>query len=269
MSSYIIGDIHGCEKTLKALLAQVDFNPSKDTLWSVGDLIGRGPRALNTVKYLMSLDNDFRAVLGNHDLHFLAVANKLMPQKDKDCTSELLNSPQCNRIQDWLRATPLLQDSSEGFMLVHAGIHPSWTLHDAQSLANEVSERLQSKKMPDLLKSMYGDEPENWALSLSKTDRYRFIINVLTRMRYLRSDRSLELNWKESLEKAAPEPLQPWYTFWPKMDKKVFFGHWAALNGKTERDDIIGLDTGCVWGKSLTLYDWTRQEKISQNCCDY
>ncbi|RTE85626.1 MULTISPECIES: symmetrical bis(5'-nucleosyl)-tetraphosphatase [Gammaproteobacteria] len=268
MSAYIVGDIHGCERTLKKLLAELQFNPSKDTLWSVGDLIGRGPRALETLEYLMGLGNSFRCVLGNHDLHFLAVAHGIKPQNPKDNTQAILSSSKFNLIESWLREQPLLDKKSDKFAIVHAGIHPAWNLELASQLADEVSKSLQSKDFKKILENMYGNKPENWSLSLSELDRYRFIINVLTRMRYLRPDQSLELSWKAPTDKAKPEPLEPWYTFWPAVPQTIFFGHWAALAGKTQRNDIIGLDTGCVWGENLTIYDWSKQERISLANCD-
>ncbi|CUS48261.1 MAG: bis(5'-nucleosyl)-tetraphosphatase ApaH [Idiomarinaceae bacterium HL-53] len=269
MSIYLVGDIHACVNTLQRLLSEVNFQPGRDQLYAVGDLIGRGPNALSTLQYLHSLGDAFQSVLGNHDLHFLAVAAGIMPSQPKHQTADILASSESMKWIEWLRHMPLVIASDRGFTLVHAGIHPAWQLTDITHYAKEVETELQGSDWRELLKNMYGDTPQNWSLSLSGYDRYRFIINVLTRMRYLRPDQSMNLEWKEAVHKAAPEVLEPWYNFWPILDRVLFFGHWAALNGQTQRSDIVGLDTGCAWGESLTLYDWQTKEKISCENTDF
>jgi len=268
MSIYIVGDIHACANSLKKLLATVQFEPGRDQLFAVGDLIGRGPHALETVTFLRSLGDAFQSVLGNHDLHFLSVAAGIMPRNPKHRTDVLMDSADREAIVNWLRNMPLALAHQEKFLLVHAGFHPQWSLTDTTEYAKEVESQLSSSNWRELLKNMYGNSPANWSLSLSGYDRYRFIINVLTRMRYLRPDGSLNLDWKEAVQIPAPEPLEPWYTFCSALDRTVFFGHWASLAGSTGRSDIVGLDTGCVWGESLTLFDWQTKERISCANCE-
>lgn len=264
MSRYIVGDIHGCYTTLQNLLSTVDFNPSRDELWAAGDLIGRGPNPLRTLNYLASLDNAFQCTLGNHDLHFLAVYSGYQPIRKSHCTSELLGAPNISQLVDWLRHQPLtLVDNTKKQFVSHAGIPPVWNVIQAKVYAAEVEDVLVSNDWKQLLQHMYGDQPNKWCSSLSGYDRYRFIINALTRMRYCTSDGRLDLSWKESPHLDGPADLKPWYSFVPKSETIYLFGHWAALCGETGRHDIIGLDTGCVWGGPLTLYDCERQEKVS------
>lgn len=264
MSRYIVGDIHGCFDTLQALLAEVGFEPGCDDLWAVGDLIGRGPKALKTLSYLHQLGDSFQCTLGNHDLHFLAVAAGLRPVKTQDRTQEILDSEQARQLIDWLRHQPLtLRDIESDIFVSHAGIPPQWSVADTQAYAQEVEHVIQGPALKQLLTTMYGNEPSMWHSSLPENDRYRFIINALTRMRYCRPDGALELATKSSPQQEEPAGLKPWYTFRPVENTTLFFGHWAALSGKTGRKDIIGLDTGCVWGERLTLHDCSRNERIS------
>ncbi len=264
MSRYIVGDIHGCYSTLQSLLSQVAFNPSCDELWAVGDLIGRGPSPLQTLNFLYGLDNAFQCTLGNHDLHFLAVYGGTKPTKESHRTGEVLAAPNASQLTHWLRHQPLvLYDETKQQFVSHAGIPPNWSLSQAKSYASEVEHILVTADWKQLITHMYGDRPDKWCSSLSGYDRYRFIINALTRMRYCRPDGSLELLWKEPPNIEPPEELKPWYNFVPVSETALYFGHWAALDGKTGRNDIIGLDTGCVWGGPLTLYDCSRHEKIS------
>ncbi|MCO4322626.1 symmetrical bis(5'-nucleosyl)-tetraphosphatase [Aliidiomarina quisquiliarum] len=264
MSRYIVGDIHGCYTTLQSLLCTVGFNPSRDELWAVGDLIGRGPDPLRTLTYLANLDNAFQCTLGNHDLHFLAVYSGCQPIRASHCTRELLSAPNISQLVGWLRHQPLtLSDNCNNLFVSHAGIPPAWNVHQASEYASEVESILLGSDWKQLLMHMYGDQPDKWCSSLLGYDRYRFIINALTRMRYCTTDGRLDLSWKEPPHLEVPANLKPWYSFVPESETTLFFGHWAALCGKTERNDIIGLDTGCIWGGPLTLYDCDRQEKVS------
>lgn len=264
MSRYIIGDIHSCFASLQSLLEKVDFNPSRDELWAVGDLIGRGPEPLRTLNYLYRLGNAFQCTLGNHDLHFLAVYSGIQPEKKSHRTAELLKAPNKEQLVHWLRQQPLvLHDEVHQHFVSHAGVPPVWSLKEAKKYAAEVETILTDADWQQLIAHMYGDQPNKWHSSLSGFDRYRFIINALTRMRYCTPDGDLELSWKEPPNIEAPQVLKPWYSFRPSSETTMFFGHWAALCGETGRQDIIGVDTGCVWGGPLTLYDCTQQEKIS------
>ncbi|MCC5854490.1 MAG: symmetrical bis(5'-nucleosyl)-tetraphosphatase [Idiomarina sp.] len=262
MARYIVGDIHGCIEELQQALALVEFSSGRDDLWSVGDLVGRGPHSLATLQYLYSLGDAFQCSLGNHDLHLLAVANGIRPTSAKDNTQQVVESSEADKLLRWLRHQPLLLTESDDYLVVHAGLHPDWTPPQAVGYAQEIEHVLRSNDWIQLLEQMYGNKPDEWDSSLSGMDRYRFIINTLTRMRYLTPEKRLELSWKESPKAQAPTALEPWYTFWPAHKTQIFFGHWAALVGNTGREDVIGLDTGCVWGESLTLYDINRQQQI-------
>lgn len=264
MARYIVGDIHSCYTTLQGLLSEVNFNPSRDELWAVGDLIGRGPSPLRTLNYLASLDNAFQCTLGNHDLHFLAVYSGLQAPRTSHNTRELLAADNIPQLANWLRQQPLtLSDHTNNIFVSHAGIPPGWTTNNASDYAAEVEAILTSSNWQQLLTHMYGDLPDKWCSSLLGFDRYRFIINALTRMRYCTPDGRLDLSHKEPPSLVAPAALKPWYSFVPKSETTLFFGHWAALEGNTGRQDIIAVDTGCVWGGALTLYDCERQEKVS------
>jgi len=254
MSTYAIGDIQGCYDELVELLELVNFDPAQDQLWSVGDLVNRGPRSLDVLRYLMSLPKAPIVTLGNHDLHFLAVATGTIPTGPKDTLQECLSAPDLPSIIQWLRNQPLLHDAPElGYTMVHAGIPPQWDLSKAKSLAEEVSTVLKSEHYLDYFKSMYSDQPDQWDDDLQGTTRYRVITNYLTRMRFCDADGRLELRQKE-LAIHYDASWKPWFS-WPRktlLPRPILFGHWAALVGKTQHDDFLALDTGCVWGGSLT-----------------
>ncbi|WP_157980736.1 symmetrical bis(5'-nucleosyl)-tetraphosphatase [Aliidiomarina taiwanensis] len=264
MSRYLVGDIHSCYTTLRSLLAEVDFSPSRDELWAVGDLIGRGPAPLKTLNFLYSLEGAFSCTLGNHDLHYLAVYAGLQPTKTSQETAALLSAPNSHLLADWLRHFPLaLHDPKARQFMSHAGLPPGWKIAETIQYAHEVEEQLQSASWKGLLQHMYGNEPNKWHSSLSGSDRYRYIINALTRMRYCTPEGALDLTHKDALETAPPGELVPWFELQATSTTQVFFGHWASLSGETGRDDIIALDTGCVWNGHLTLYDCDRAEKVS------
>src|SRR5690554_4231181 len=197
MSRYIIGDIHSCFASLQSLLEKVDFNPSRDELWAVGDLIGRGPEPLRTLNYLYRLGNAFQCTLGNHDLHFLAVYSGQQPARESHNTRELLLASNISNLVHWLRHQPLtLSDPASKVFVSHAGIPPCWNTVQANEHAVEVEDILTNNNWQQLLTHMYGDLPNKWCSSLFGYDRYRFIINALTRMRYCTPDGNLELSCK-------------------------------------------------------------------------
>lgn len=255
MKTYLVGDIHACLNPLTAVLNEAQFNPQHDRLIAVGDLIGRGPQPLQTLEFLYSLGDAFICTLGNHDFHFLAVAAQARTNKDNFGFTPILQSPKVHTYIDWLRQMPLcIFDIERHFFVSHAGISPQWSTKQASLLAKEVEQYLQSSHWHQLFASMYGNYPDLWHPELAGMDRYRYIINAFTRMRYCRPDMSLELSYKDSPNKPSPEQLKPWYSFRGNENLTYFFGHWASLCGKTNRPDVIGLDTGCVWGGKLTLY---------------
>lgn len=264
MAHYIVGDIHACLQPLQQLLAKVEFNPRYDTLWAVGDLIGRGPQAQATLEFLAELGPAFKTVLGNHDLHAIAVFSEVRPPNRKDNTSDILYSADRDYWLDWLRKQPLLLANAEQQLVVtHAGIYPRWTVDEAAQYAAEVELLLRSREFPQFLSHMYGNQPNLWQPDLAGADRWRFIVNAFTRMRYVQNDNlALELNEKRPPGQAE-KALAPWFEHWPQTPWQLAFGHWASLQGNSPRADVVALDTGCVWGAELTLWDVELQQKIA------
>jgi bis(5'-nucleosyl)-tetraphosphatase (symmetrical) len=266
MSTYIVGDIQGCYDELVQLLALADFNTETDELWVTGDLVARGPKSLETLRFIKSLNA--KVILGNHDLHLLATAAGLHKVKDKDKTEPILKAEDSKELLTWLRKQPLiLEHPIHKFIMVHAGILPSWSIKKAKRLAKEVEEQLHGDDYKTLLKTMYGNRPTQWKNSLSGVDRSRYIINVFTRMRYCTLNGELEFNNKLAPAQTDSSTLKPWFDIEPRdHNKPILFGHWAALLGKTNQDDIYALDTGCVWGNSLTMLRWEDKKKFTLAC---
>lgn len=255
MADFVVGDIQGCFTELRLLLDNAGFNPSTDKLWATGDLIGRGPQALETLTYLMDLGDSFETVLGNHDLHFLAISQKIKADKPENKFEQVLASQQLSEIVEWLRTKPLACKIKKGCLLTHAGLYPGWTLKDAMTYSNEVSCKLVHNNWHQLLQAMYSNNPIKWSNKLKGLSRYRFIINAMTRMRFVTKNGELNFSAKSNVIN-APKNLLPWFNHPStqlKSHQQVIFGHWAALNGETGSEQFIGLDTGCVWGNKLTL----------------
>lgn len=254
MATYAIGDIQGCLEPLQCLLQEIKFNPSKDKLWLAGDLINRGPDTLETLRFLYRLRDSITIVLGNHDLHFIAVYYGLRKRGKNDTLDELLRAPDCADLVYWLRQQKLVHhDPRLNFTMVHAGIPPQWDLSEALAHAREVENVLQTDKIETFLSGMYGNLPSRWDKNLTGVDRLRLITNYFTRMRFCSAEGELELQTKESVD-AAPIGFAPWFSFAERKtwDQRILFGHWAALEGRTDVENVYALDTGCVWGGSLT-----------------
>ncbi len=254
MSTYAIGDIQGCLEPLQCLLRDVSFDPAKDTLWLAGDLINRGPDSLETLRYLYSIRSSVVVVLGNHDLHLLALYHGLRKANKSDTLTAILQAPDAPVLLEWLRQQPLVHhDPQLGYAMVHAGIPPLWTLPQALAYSHEVETQLRGPQFMDYLASMYGNEPCVWQESLQGQDRLRLITNYFTRMRFCSAEGELELTTKENAA-AAPQGFAPWFSFLQRKtrDQRILFGHWAALQGQTNSANAIALDTGCVWGGYLT-----------------
>ncbi|PEI03763.1 diadenosine tetraphosphatase [Pantoea agglomerans] len=267
MSTYLIGDVHGCYDELRALLQQVDFNPEQDTLWLTGDLVARGPGSLDVLRFVKSLGDAVRLVLGNHDLHLLAVYAGISRNKPKDRLTPLLEADDADELINWLRRQPLLQvDDEKKLVMGHAGITPQWDIETAKKCAGEVEAVLASDSYPLFLDAMYGDMPNNWSEDLTGLARLRFSTNALTRMRYCFPNGQLDMICKDAPESALP-PLKPWFTIEGPVaqDYTIVFGHWASLEGKGTPEGIIGLDTGCCWGGTLTLLHWEDQRYVVQH----
>lgn len=254
MSTYAIGDLQGCLEPLQRLLERVNFDPSEDKLWLVGDLINRGPDSLQTLRLVYQLRHSVTVVLGNHDLHFLAVACGHRHQSRHDTFDTLLEADDLTGMMTWLRGCPLLhRDPQLGFTMVHAGIPPIWDLAQAEARAREVEAVLQGDQFEHYLAHMYGNEPSRWGDQLVGPERWRLITNYFTRMRFCTAEGELELRTKASAEQ-HPVGFLPWFAH-PEhrcRHDKILFGHWAALRGQTTASNVYALDTGCVWGGSLT-----------------
>jgi bis(5'-nucleosyl)-tetraphosphatase (symmetrical) len=253
MALYGIGDIQGCSAALDALLKALSFRPSRDRLWLVGDLVNRGPDSLGVLRKVMKLGRSVTSVLGNHDLHLLATVAGGRELSPADTFGAVLAAPDADRLIDWLRRRPLLHyDSLARRVLVHAGIPPFWTLTQARREAREVERALRGPRWRHALRSMYGNQPAKWSERLDRESKRRYTINALTRMRYC--DKRGRLDFSESGPPGSqPRGLVPWFEVpdRPTDNLQIVFGHWAAL-GIVRRADITALDSGCVWGGSLT-----------------
>lgn len=266
MSTYLIGDVHGCYDELHSLLQQVAFDAEKDTLWLTGDLVARGPGSLEVLRYVRSLGSAVRMVLGNHDLHLLAVFAGISRNKPKDRITPLLEAPDADELINWLRRQPLLQvDEEKKLVMAHAGITPQWDIETAKMCAREVESVLASDSYPLFLNAMYGDMPNNWTPELTGLARLRFSTNALTRMRFCFPNGQLDMICKDA-PNSAPPPLKPWFTIGGPVarDYTIIFGHWASLEGKGTPEGIIGLDTGCCWGGTLTMLRWEDRQLFIQ-----
>lgn len=249
---YAIGDIQGCYRELMLLLEKLHFDDKKDTLWLVGDLINRGPDSLQVLRFLHDLPLSPRITLGNHDLHFLAVFYKAESIKKDDTFESILKSPDCERLCEWLKKQRLcLHDPSLNIMMTHAGLPPCWTPKEALNFSKEIETILQSEDYSLFLRHMYGNTPDKWEPSLEGFDRLRLITNYFTRMRYLTQEGALSLKDKGITK---DKHLIPWFDYPRKtpLDIDLIFGHWAALKGKVKTPGLFALDTGCVWGETLT-----------------
>ncbi|MCK9468350.1 MAG: symmetrical bis(5'-nucleosyl)-tetraphosphatase [Porticoccaceae bacterium] len=253
MTVYVVGDIQGCLSCLERLLDSCGFQAGRDQLWAVGDLVNRGPQSLETLRFCKSLGDNFRTVLGNHDLHLLAVARGHRSPSHKDTLADILNAPDRDSLLEWLRHQPLAF-SDHGFTVVHAGIPPQWSIRKALKKAAEVEAILHSEQPGKLLGTMYGNQPERWDGSLEGPARWRIITNYLTRMRFCDGNGRLELQSKAGPSN-APKGFAPWFshTHRKTATDNIIFGHWAALNGQLRQPHLFPLDTGCVWGGRLRL----------------
>jgi bis(5'-nucleosyl)-tetraphosphatase (symmetrical) len=259
MSIFVVGDIQGCYDELQLLLEKVQFDPEKDTLWSCGDLVNRGPKSLKTLRFCKSLGPAFINVLGNHDLHMLAVARGHRKLRSADTFQKVLVAPDREEILDWVRSMPIFHyDKDRNIAMVHAGVPPIWSLKKCLSYSSEISDVLTSPQCDLFLANMYGNQPPIWDESLTDTTRWRCLTNYFTRMRFCDALGKLELTFTAGPNN-APAGYAPWYSHESKLMKKmpILFGHWAALMGKTGYTNAIALDTGCAWGGKLTACQLT------------
>jgi bis(5'-nucleosyl)-tetraphosphatase (symmetrical) len=256
MATYAIGDLQGCLDPLQRLLDHLDYNPQQDKLWFVGDLVNRGPQSLETLRFVRNLDTNAISVLGNHDLHLLAIALTGKKSKGKDTLGEILAAPDRDELIDWLRRRPLAHhDATLASILVHAGIPPAWDIATTLQCTAEVEAILAGDQAAELLSMMYSDQPELWSNQLQGLERQRYIINAVSRMRYLHPDGRMEFKYKCSPSEAPPH-LIPWYAATRQaLGARIFFGHWSTLGRVRLPDDqveALALDTGCLWGGTLS-----------------
>jgi len=248
---YLIGDLQGCCDALARLLEKIDFSPSRDRLYLLGDLVNRGPDSLTTLRRLQSLGDAAQCLLGNHDLHLLATAAGVRAPHKGDTLDAILQAPDREALLEWLRRQRLAM-RSQGWLMVHAGVVPQWDADQTLALAEEVHALLRGPALAEFLPQMYGNEPDRWKDELEGVARLRFIINVLTRIRFCNAKGRLDFKTKEGLG-AAPEGFMPWFEVPERRTAghPVAFGHWSTL-GLVQRPDLLALDTGCVWGGELT-----------------
>lgn len=253
MPTYAIGDIQGCCDEFESLLDRLQFDPSRDRLWLVGDLVNRGPRSLDVLRKVEALGDSAITVLGNHDMHLLAVVLAGEKRKSKDTLDDILKAPDRDELMHWLRHRPMLHhDATLACTMIHAGLAPQWDLTTAQACARELEAALRDDKAcVELFKHMYGDKPTRWSDDLRGYERLRFITNCLARLRYCRSDGQLDMKFKGTPDQ-APKDLVPWFKAPGRKTRqhRIVFGHWSAL-GYYEGDNVTAIDTGCVWGSKL------------------
>jgi bis(5'-nucleosyl)-tetraphosphatase (symmetrical) len=265
--NYLIGDLQGCCDALERLLQRLDFSPSRDRLWLLGDLVNRGPASLATLRRLQGLGSAATCLLGNHDLHLLAVAHGVRPAHRSDTLQPLLQAPDRDTLLDWLRQQRLAVFEA-GWLMVHAGVVPQWSRDDTLAAAAEVEAVLRGPALPDFLRAMYGNEPARWSADLAGHDRLRLTVNVLTRLRFCAADGTMDFKTKDGAA-AAPAGFLPWFDVPGRRtaDTPIAFGHWSTL-GLLNQPMLLGLDTGCIWGGQLTAarVDGAARDIIQVDC---
>lgn len=266
MATYIVGDLHGCFKTFQHLLEKVEYDPTQDELFLTGDLVARGEDSLSCLRFVADPKNNAKTVLGNHDLHLLSTLLGIKKVKPNDKVDAIFHAEDLPNLQNWLRNQPLIiQHPTHQFLLTHAGISPEWDLETTLACAKEAENILQSEECASYLSQMYENSPERWNTHLQGVERWRYIINVFTRMRFCYIDKRLELACKLPIEE-APKELIPWFALDNPLfrNTEILFGHWASLMGKCSRANIYALDTGCAWGNYLTMIRWEDKQIFTQ-----
>ena len=251
MATYAIGDLQGCFFSFKDLLKKIQFNPAHDRLWFVGDLINRGPGSLDVMRWMFDYQSSVVTVLGNHDLHTLVVAEGFVSAHRSDTIQSLLDAPDAPELLGWLRQQPLVH-FEHGYLMVHAGLLPEWTVDQAIVLGTEVNLALQAPNYREFLQHMYGNDPKRWDDGLTGWDRLRVITNAMTRLRICSTEGEMEFKFKGELEN-IPNGYQPWFDLTQRasVNTPIVFGHWSAL-GLQHKNNVYSLDTGCLWGGHLS-----------------
>ncbi len=272
MAIYAIGDIQGCAGAFGQLLKEIQFKPGSDRLWLVGDLVNRGPASLDTLRQVRDLGDAATTVLGNHDLHLLALAAGARKPGKHDTLDEILDAPDATELLDWLRQRPLAHHevvAGQPHLLVHAGLLPIWSVQEALVHADEVASALRAHDWRSFFLHMYGDEPSAWSDELGGYERLRVAVNALTRLRFCDASGVMDLKSKEGAG-AAPPGFQAWFDIASRRsaDTTVVFGHWSTL-GLLLRQKLIGLDSGCVWGGALTAVRLPDRQTVQVACPQY
>ena len=251
MALYLIGDVQGCDEALQRLLTHVAFSPSRDTLYLLGDLVNRGPDNVGVLRRLMALGSSAQCLLGNHDLHLLAVSRGVRQPNKQDTIQDILNAPDSGALLHWLRHQHMAMQVGQ-VLMVHAGVLPQWTASQTMALAGEVQAVLRSDDWVQFMPQMYGGLPNVWRDDLVGADRLRVIVNALTRLRFCDAQGAMDFSVKESADKAPPH-LMPWFDVPGRLttDVRIAFGHWSTVQ-TIARNDVLCLDDGCVWGGCLT-----------------
>lgn len=251
MATYAIGDIQGCFEALERMLALIEFEPTEDQLWFVGDIVNRGPDSLASIRFIKDLGERAVTVLGNHDLHLLTVAAGYTRLHRGDTLQEILDAPDREDLLQWLRSRKLMH-AEDGWAMVHAGLLPQWSVERALELAQEVEHALAGRGYLELLASMYGNQPDEWRDDLKGPDRLRVIINAMTRLRLCTRSGKMDFKHK-SAPRALPEGYFPWYAVPGRASagNQILFGHWSTL-GLHASKDVVALDSGCLWGNALS-----------------
>lgn len=268
MTTWAIGDVHACLDELERLLDHIAFDPAADRLWFVGDLVNRGPRSLDTLRFVRGLGDRAITVLGNHDLHLLAAAAGVRAPRSKDNFDDVLTAPDRDELLDWLRWRQLLHtDDKLGFTLVHAGLHPHWDMLTAHGLARDIEAYLRKPGFAELFTWMYGNQPSLWSSDLDGNERLRFAINAFTRMRYCHADGTLDFD-ESGPPGTQPDHLTPWFDLpgRARVGTRIVFGHWSSL-GYVHRNGVHGLDAGCLYGNALTALNLDDGETVVQIDC--
>jgi bis(5'-nucleosyl)-tetraphosphatase (symmetrical) len=265
MATYAIGDVQGCFEELQQLLDKLRFNKQRDRLWFVGDLVNRGPKSLETLRFVQSLGDKAVTVLGNHDLHLVTQHEGVERRRKDDTFDDVLQAPDAKALVDWLRTRPMMHVAG-GYAMVHAGLLPVWSVRKGLGLAREVEQALKAPNYRDFLQNMYGSTPERWSDSLAGWDRLRVIVNAMTRMRFCSADGQMEFRAKGA---QAPAGFQPWFDLRPKKERALLLcGHWSALGLKLG-DRLAALDSGCVWGGALTALRMEDRKIYQVKCRGY
>ena len=255
---YVIGDLHGCFGAFNQLLEVLDFDETQDKIWLTGDIVARGEDSLSTLREVKRLSDigALTTVLGNHDITLIATWRGVMNPKPKDKTAAIFEAPDCDELLNWLRKQPLLVYPDDRTVLTHAGIPPNWSIKEAKGYAKELEKQLGGslKQLDRLLPNLYSKKSDEWSEDLNGYKRMRAIANYFTRMRLCTASGLLEFSFKESLDDEMPLGFRPWFEWFVVRERRILFGHWAALKAQVATKNVRALDGGCVWGGKLVAY---------------